>query len=116
LAQVGAALARGEPWDLAWRAGASGEVGGGAARDHTLVGDLRSTLWLVWDSGVEAGPLLEALCARLGRAERRRLTQAAARLGVYLMAPLGLCYLPAFVALGLVPVLLSLANGIVPGL
>jgi pilus assembly protein TadC len=70
-------------------------------------------LWLVWSAGVEAGPLLEAVAARFGRAERRRLSQAAARLGVYLMAPLGLCYLPAFVALGLVPIMLSLAGSLV---
>ncbi|MDR1393390.1 MAG: hypothetical protein LBJ62_05425 [Bifidobacteriaceae bacterium] len=80
---------------------------------EAVIEALRSTLWLVWSAGVEAGPLLEAVAARFGRAERRRLSQAAARLGVYLMAPLGLCYLPAFVALGLVPIMLSLAGSLV---
>jgi tight adherence protein B len=110
LARTGGALAHGEPWDAAWRAPDSPTAG--AAPADGFIDELRSSMWLVWDSGVEAAPLLEALRARLSRAERRRLSQAAARLGVYLMVPLGLCYLPAFVALGLIPVLLSLAGGL----
>jgi hypothetical protein len=88
----------------------AGEEGDGAS----LVEEIRSALWLVWNFGVEAAPLLEGVAERASRAERRRLNQAAARLGVYLMAPLGLCFLPAFVALGLVPVLLSFATGLLP--
>jgi tight adherence protein B len=109
LAAVGQALGRGQPWDEAWQSAPAG-----APEAGPFTAALRDTLALVWTSGVEAGPLLEGLAARLGRAERRRLTQAAARLGVHLMAPLGLCYLPAFVAIGLVPVMLSLAAGLAP--
>ena len=36
--------------------------------------------------------------------------QRARRVGVLVVAPLGLCFLPAFVLLGLVPMLLSLAG------
>jgi tight adherence protein B len=108
LRHVGEALARGQSWDMAWEAAAAD------VSNREFIESLRGALWLVWNSGVEAAPLLDSLRARLGRAERRRLTEAAARLGVHLMAPLGLCYLPAFVALGLAPVLLSLADGIVP--
>jgi tight adherence protein B len=104
---VGAGLARGQPWAEAWAAAAAAAPG-----QAEFLSSLQSALWLVWDSGVEAAPLLDGLRARLGRAERRRLTAAAARLGVHLMAPLGLCHLPAFVALGLVPVLISLASGL----
>jgi len=38
--------------------------------------------------------------------------QAAGRLGVRLVLPLGLCHLPAFVLVGLVPVLVSMASGL----
>jgi hypothetical protein len=31
------------------------------------------------------------------------------------MAPLGLCFLPAFVLLGVVPIVLSLAKEVLPG-
>jgi tight adherence protein B len=104
---VGEALARGEPWDAAWDEAAAAVPG-----NADFVRSLNSAAWLMWNSGVEGAPLLDAMRARLARAERRHLTQAAARLGVYLMAPLGLCYLPAFVALGLVPIMLSLATGL----
>ncbi|MCA1721019.1 MAG: type II secretion system F family protein, partial [Actinobacteria bacterium] len=36
--------------------------------------------------------------------------QAARRVGVLVVAPLGLCFLPAFVLLGVVPVVLGLAG------
>jgi len=61
--------------------------------------------------GAPLGPLL------LGEAERCRdraqaeLEQAAERLGVSVLVPLGVCVLPAFVLLGVVPVLLSVLGG-----
>ncbi|MDR1633975.1 MAG: hypothetical protein LBS27_03430 [Bifidobacteriaceae bacterium] len=76
---------------------------------------LRRALRPAWESGAEAGPLLEGARARAARADRRRLAQGAARLGVHLMAPLGLCYLPAFVALGLAPVVISFAGVLLAG-
>jgi tight adherence protein B len=114
LEQVGRGLARGLSWDAAWSAAG---VGDGAAATAGFSAEgfaqaLRRALRPVWESGAEAGPLLEGVAARATRAERRRLGQAAARLGVHLMAPLGLCYLPAFIALGLAPVVLSLAGSI----
>ena len=39
---------------------------------------------------------------------------AARKAGVVAMAPLGLCFLPAFVCLGLVPIVLSLAKEVLP--
>jgi tight adherence protein B len=105
LAEAGRGLAAGRSWDAAW-----GSAGDGFA--DVLCRVLRP----VWESGAEAGPLLAGAAARAVRAERRRLAQGAARLGVHLMAPLGLCYLPAFIALGLVPVVLSFAGALLPGL
>ncbi len=61
--------------------------------------------------GTPLGPLLQA------EAERRRaqalveLEQAAERLGVSVLLPLGACVLPAFVLLGVVPVLLAVLGG-----
>jgi hypothetical protein len=81
-----------------------------------LIQQLERTLWLVWQSGVEAAPLLDGAVRRAQQAERRRLSQAAARLGVHLMLPLGLCYLPAFICLGLMPVVLSFAQTLWPAL
>ena len=45
------------------------------------------------------------------RAEAASTAQARAqKAGVYVMAPLGLCFLPAFICLGLAPVIISLAT------
>ena len=45
------------------------------------------------------------------RAEYRSAAeQAARRVGVLAVAPLGLCFLPAFVLLGVVPVVVGLAG------
>ncbi|MDR1824523.1 MAG: type II secretion system F family protein [Bifidobacteriaceae bacterium] len=103
LARAGAALARGEPWAAAWA---------GPDRAAPGVAGIERCLELAWHSGVEAGPLLEGVRQSLARQARRAAAQANAKLGVTLMLPLGLCYLPAFVAVGLVPVMLSVATNL----
>ncbi|MDR0945420.1 MAG: type II secretion system F family protein [Bifidobacteriaceae bacterium] len=103
---VAGRLAAGQTWDAAWSGAAAGPVLEGVER----------ALGLAWDSGVSAGPLLAGVSARLRRAARRRDGIAVGRLGVRLMAPLGVCFLPAFVALGLLPVILSLAGELIPTL
>jgi pilus assembly protein TadC len=65
-----------------------------------------------WGAGAAPGPRLRAAADEVNRARRRAAREAAGRLGVRLVLPLGLCLLPAFVLLGLVPVVLSLAGGL----
>jgi len=48
-------------------------------------------------------------------ARRSAARTAAARLGVRLVLPLGACFLPAFVLIGLVPVLLALGIDLLSG-
>lgn len=50
--------------------------------------------------------------------DRRRADALAAarRAGVFAIAPLGLCFLPAFVCLGVVPLVVGIAGGVLPGL
>ena len=65
-----------------------------------------------WTAGASPVPLLRTAADRL-RSRRRAETRAAAgRLGVQLVLPLTLCYLPAFVLVGLVPLVVSLARGL----
>ena len=65
--------------------------------------------------GSGAGPALEHTAERL-RAEATATAQARVeRAGVLVAGPLGLCFLPAFVCLGVVPVVAGLAGQIVPG-
>lgn len=62
----------------------------------------------------ESGARLAAAFERLAADRRSALAAAgearARRAGVTAMAPLGLCFLPAFVSLGIVPIVLSLAE------
>lgn len=61
-------------------------------------------------TGVALAPLLRGLSSDLRRSEHRRRQLAAARLGVTLVVPLGVCILPAFILLGIVPVVITLIS------
>jgi Flp pilus assembly protein TadB len=62
-------------------------------------------------TGAPLAQIVEGL-AQEGRARRRVLAEAEARaLGVRSSAPVGLCFLPAFVVVGVVPVVISIADG-----
>jgi Flp pilus assembly protein TadB len=66
-------------------------------------------------SGSRLAEVLERLAADL-RAEAVTAAEAQARrAGVLAMAPLGLCFLPAFLCIGVVPVVLSIAATVVHG-
>ncbi|RBP63391.1 type II secretion system (T2SS) protein F [Brevibacterium sanguinis] len=59
-------------------------------------------------TGVGPAPLIESVAQELRDSSRRRRQEAAAALGVRLVVPLGLCILPAFLLLSVVPVVISL--------
>jgi pilus assembly protein TadC len=61
------------------------------------------------ESGSTVAPALRSLAAD-GRSAARAATEAAVRrAGVWILAPLGLCFLPAFLCLGVVPLILGIA-------
>jgi len=63
-------------------------------------------------SGVRAASEFEELAREL-RARRRAEGDAKAeRAAVYAVAPLGLCFLPAFVCVGIVPVIVGIVSGL----
>jgi pilus assembly protein TadC len=62
------------------------------------------------ESGSPAGPALRALAADARTASRTRIEADVRRAGVWVLAPLGLCFLPAFVCLGVVPIVLGIAG------
>ena len=55
------------------------------------------------DTGAPVADLIERHVCDLRRSLRARATARVERLGVLVVAPLGLCFLPAFVLIGLVP-------------
>ena len=69
-----------------------------------------------WRSGASpVGALDAAIVATHGRA-RAAGDRAAAELGVRLTLPLALCFLPAFVIVGIVPLLMTVAGGVIGAL
>jgi pilus assembly protein TadC len=102
LGRVAAALAVGTPADLAWRALADDDV------DDPLGGVARA-LARSAETGAPVAAALAGLAAEARRESRAAGTRAARRAGVLAVAPLGLCFLPAFVLLGVLPVVVGLA-------
>lgn len=102
----GAAEARlgGEPAE-AWRSLAALPGAGALAR----------LLERADESGVPAASPVARLAAE-ARAERgRSATERARRAAVMVTAPVGLCFLPAFIAVGVLPVVIGLADGLLGG-
>jgi len=98
LRTVGAALGFGSEWELAWI---------GLPADLAPV---RDCLHGSWVTGSAAGPVIDAAAAQIRRRRRWAAREASARLAVRLVLPLGLCFLPACLLLGLVPIVLSLVG------
>jgi len=103
LRPVVSALAIGADWETAWRSS--------AVRLPEIL-ELRDALGFAALTGAPSSAILYAQAARLRRERFRAAEKRAASLGVKLVVPLGLCSLPAFICLGVVPVLLALVpNG-----
>ena len=102
LRPVVAALAIGADWDTAWRSSGT--------RSPELLA-LRDALGFAAVTGAPSSAILYAQAARMRREQFRSAEKRAAALGVQLVVPLGLCSLPAFICLGVVPVLLAMLPG-----
>ena len=102
LRPVVAALAIGADWDTAWRTSDVRAPGVRAVRDALGFAAL---------TGAPSSAILYAQAARRRRERFRTAEKRAAALGVKLVVPLGLCSLPAFICLGVVPVLLAMLPG-----
>ncbi|GHG60705.1 hypothetical protein GCM10018779_28220 [Streptomyces griseocarneus] len=63
-------------------------------------------------TGVPAVEPMSRLAAQLRAAQARAAGIRARRAGVLATAPLGLCFLPAFLTVGVVPVVIGLAGGL----
>jgi Flp pilus assembly protein TadB len=87
----------------------------GLIRDPVL-GGVAQTARRSAESGIRLAGGLERLAREL-RAQARTAAHARAqRTAIWAMVPLGLCFLPAFVCLGVVPVVIGLLGGSFAGL
>jgi pilus assembly protein TadC len=101
LGQVAGLLRLGADPLEAWEALLADPILGGVARTAC-----RSA-----QSGIRLAGNLEQLAREL-RAEARAAAQARAhRTAIWAMAPLGLCFLPAFVCVGVIPIVIGLVGG-----
>lgn len=73
-------------------------------------GAIESVLSLSRRAGVPAAELLRSEAEEVRRAARAEGQRAAATLAVTLMMPLGLCILPAFMLLGVAPLLIAIVS------
>lgn len=96
LTRAADALRLGANWDAAWD--------GAPDRLEPVHRALRGA----WVDGAPPTEALRAAAAEHAHERRAAARTAAARLAVRLVLPLGACFLPAFVLVGLVPVLLAL--------
>ncbi|MBS5559912.1 MAG: type II secretion system F family protein [Bifidobacterium longum] len=90
MSEVGSSLTRGVPWADAWHAAL-----------------LQSALESSWTHGDMPGVRLESAIEQLDRDERAAIERNAAKLSVKLLMPTGLCFLPAFVLVGVIPAIAS---------
>ena len=90
-------LQMGSGWQNAWSGSAAGTFS-----------ELRDALAPAYTGGAPSTALLLSLADAHRLSERRAAERAAGKLSVALVVPLGLCSLPAFICLGIVPILISL--------
>ena len=95
LRAAGTALRLGAGWQEAWH------------RCGPALQPIADVLEAAWTDGVDPTMLVRHRAVTIRARRSRESKKAAARLGARLVLPLGLCFLPAFVLLSMVPVLLS---------
>ncbi|MDA2808222.1 type II secretion system F family protein [Nocardiopsis suaedae] len=103
LAEVAERQRLGAAPDRAWRA-----VGG-----PPELAALGRTLTRAAETGAPVGDLVAHHAAEARRAAHGRALARTQRTAVLVVAPLGLCFLPAFVLIGVVPLVASLVGGLV---
>ena len=83
---------------------------------HPATARAGRTLVRALESGAPAAEAMEALADNARAAARAHALQRARAVGVQATLPLGLCFLPAFVAVGLVPVIASVIGSMITSL
>lgn len=100
LARVHRGLAAGQRWQDAWS----------CVDSQTQLRQFGEELAFAHATGAPTVQLLEATAVQARRRRRQAVEEQAARLGVQMVLPLGLCFLPGFIMLGVIPVVLGLVE------
>lgn len=103
--------------------GSSNSKGTGTGNDNSSTGNVNAChsdisrqamliancLEAAWQHGASPMAQLRLAVAEHERAERSTIEQSAARLSIQLLSPTGLCFLPAFILIGIIPAIASFA-------
>lgn len=101
LTKVATLLHLGLDWDTAWQ----------HTNDDHHLSQLADELRFVYASAIPSAHMLTAAATAL-RSNRKRLAeQLAQELAIRLVLPTGICFLPSFILLGIVPMVLALLPG-----
>lgn len=104
LTHAGRALNRGADWHGAWAVLCEG---------HSRLGPsfrvVSEALEPSWRHGSSPLIRLETAVEQMDKDERSAIEQSAAKLSVRLLVPTGLCFLPAFLFVGVIPAIASFA-------
>lgn len=106
LARVYASLSAGSDWEAAWNSLANKDANARALKEY---GDCLS---FAYATGAPTVRLLEISASQWRTGRRQEAERRAARLGVQMVLPLGACFLPALILLGVIPVVLGLLPGL----
>lgn len=85
-----------------------------ALAENPELAPLARTAARTMDSGAAPAPALARLAEDRRRAARAAASSRARAVGIRAVAPLGLCFLPAFVLLGVVPAVAGIARTLLP--
>lgn len=91
----------------ALRLGAEPRVAWAAFLDEPVLAPFGRAMVRSWDSGAPLSDTLDALANECRQDLRTAATERARSVGVKAAAPLGLCFLPAFLLIGIVPVVIA---------
>jgi pilus assembly protein TadC len=96
------------------RFGADAKTAWRDAADDVLLAPVAATAIRSSESGIRLADGFERLAEQLRSEQRAAAVVRAHRAGVWTMAPLGLCFLPAFVCLGVIPVIAGMGSTLLP--
>ena len=102
--RVQGALALGADWETAW----TSAISQSDATTGATLRELAAALRFAALTGASSAGIVYACAGQLRRRRNSDAQRRAATLGVRLVVPLGLCYLPAFICLGVLPVVFAL--------
>jgi len=81
-----------------------------ALTGEPILGQLALSVMRSYDTGSGIEPVLVGIAGEMRREQRSRVEVAARTAGVKAVIPLAVCFLPGFFALGVVPIIASLAE------